>query len=226
MNENELKLLWQSTNKKLEESLTINKNNTEDIIRLKVQNFLSSMKPIKIFTLSIGILWVIVLGIVLVNLFVNAYDNVSLFFLYSATIQVLLTAIAVGIYINQLDLIYNIDFSKPVIVIQQKLSKLKLSTLAVTRILFLQLPVWTTFYWNEAMFEKGNLSLWVIQVIITLLFTYFSLWLFFNIKYENRNKRWFQFIFRGREWQPILQSMELINRIQNYQDQEIENASH
>ena len=226
MNENELKLLWQSTNKKLEESLTINKNNTEDIIRLKVQNFLSSMKPIKIFTLSIGILWVIVLVIVLVNLFVNAYDNVSLFFLYSATIQVLLTAIAVGIYINQLDLIYNIDFSKPVIVIQQKLSKLKLSTLAVTRILFLQLPVWTTFYWNEAMFEKGNLSLWVIQVIITLLFTYFSLWLFFNIKYENRNKRWFQFIFRGREWQPILQSMELINRIQNYQDQEIENASH
>ena len=226
MNENELKLLWQSTNEKLEESLIINKNNTDDIIRLKVQNFLSSMKPIKIFTLSIGILWVIVLGIVLVNFFVNAYHNVSLFFIYSATIQVLLTAIAVGIYINQLDLIYNIDFSKPVIVIQQKLSKLKLSTLTVTRILFLQLPVWTTFYWNEAMFEKGNLSLWVIQVIITLLFTYFSLWLFFNIKYENRNKRWFQFIFRGREWQPILQSMELINRIQNYQDEEIENASH
>ncbi len=154
----------------------------------------------------------------LVNLFGNAYDNVSLFFLYSATIQVLITTIAVAIYINQLDLIYNIDFSKPVIVIQQKLSKLKLSTLTVTRILFLQLPVWTTFYWNEARFEKGDVSLWVIQVIITLLFTYFSLWLFFNIKYENRSKSWFQLLFRGREWQPILQSMQLINEIQTYQD--------
>lgn len=226
MNENELKLLWQSVNKNLEDSLTINRKNTEDITRLKIQNFLSSMKPIKIFTIIVGILWVAILGIVLVNLFVYAYDKVSLFFLYSATIQVLLTGIAVAVYIYQLDLIYKIDFNKPVIFIQKKLSKLKVSTLNVTRILFLQLPVWTTFYWNEAMFENGNVSLWVIQGIITLLFTYFAVWLFFNIKYENRNRRWFQLIFRGKEWQPILQSMELLNQIEKYQDEGIENASH
>jgi hypothetical protein len=226
MNENELKLLWQSSNKKIEESLTINKNNSEDITRLKVQNFLSTMKPVKIFTLAIGILWIIMAGAVLANLFVNAYDKISLFFLYSAGIQVLITAIAVGIYIHQLDLIYNTDFSDSVIVIQQKLSKLKLSTLTVTRILFLQLPVWTTFYWNEALFENGNVSLWVIQIIITLMFTYLSLWLFFNIKYKNRNKRWFKLIFSGREWQPILQAMELIRRIENYKDPRRENGSH
>jgi hypothetical protein len=226
MNENELKLLWQSVNKNLVDSLTINRKNTEDITRLKIQNFLSSMKPIKIFTIIVGILWVAILGIVLVNLFVYAYDKVSLFFLYSATIQVLLTGIAVAVYIYQLDLIYKIDFNKPVIFIQKKLSKLKVSTLNVTRILFLQLPVWTTFYWNEAMFENGNVSLWVIQGIITLLFTYFAVWLFFNIKYENRNRRWFQLIFRGKEWQPILQSMELLNQIEKYQDEGIENASH
>lgn len=226
MNENELKLLWQSVNKNLVDSLTINRKNTEDITRLKIQNFLSSMKPIKIFTIIVGILWVAILGIVLVNLFVYAYDKVSLFFLYSATIQVLLTGIAVAVYIYQLDLIYKIDFNKPVIFIQKKLSKLKVSTLNVTRILFLQLPVWTTFYWNEAMFENGNVSLWVIQGIITLLFTYFAVWLFFNIKYENRNRRWFQLIFRGKEWQPIFQSMELLNQIEKYQDEGIENASH
>jgi hypothetical protein len=76
------------------------------------------------------------------------------------------------------------------------------------------------------MFENGNVSLWVIQGIITLLFTYFAVWLFFNIKYENRNRRWFQLIFRGKEWQPILQSMELLNQIEKYQDEGIENASH
>jgi len=217
MIENELKLLWQSTNKKLEDSITINRDNAEDITRLKVQNFLSSMKPIKIFTLIVGILWVSIVGVILVNLFVNAYEKVSLFFLYSAAIQVILSAISVTIYIYQLVLTYTIDYNEPIMVIQEKLSKLKRSTLTVTRILFLQLPVWTTFYWNETMFQNGSVFLWVIQGIITLLLTYCSLWLFLNIKYENRNKRWFQFIFSGREWQPILHSMELLNQIKNYE---------
>jgi hypothetical protein len=226
MNEDELKLLWQSANEKLEGSLKVNKKNTEDITRLKIQNFLSTMKPIKIFTLIAGILWVTVLGIVLVNLFVNAYDNMSLFFLYSATIQVLLTAISVTVYIYQLVLINKIDFSEPVLTIQGNLSKLKVSTLNVTRILFLQLPVWTTFYWNKKMFAAENLFLWILQGIITLSLTYLAVWLFFNIKYENRNKKWFQWIFRGKEWQPILQSMELLNQIEKYQERRDENASH
>lgn len=226
MNENELKLLWQSSNEKLEGSLKVNRKNTEDITRLKVQNFLSSMKPIKIFILIVGLLWVAVLGIVIVNLFVSAYDKVSLFFLFSASIQVLLTAIAVAVYIYQIDLINKIDFSETVLTIQEKLSKLKVSTLNITRILFLQLPVWTTFYWNEKMFATENLFLWIIQGIITLSLTYLAVWLFFNIKYENRNKKWFQWIFRGKEWQPILQSLELLNQIEKYQEHGDENASH
>lgn len=216
MDDINLKLLWQSAHKDLEKSLAINKKNTEDITRIKAQNFLSSMKPLKIFTLIVGICWVIVLGIVVIYLFINAYDSVSKFFLYSATIQVILSAIALFVYIYQIGLIYKIEFSEPVLVIQKKLNKLKVSTLNVTRILLLQLPVWTTFYWNETMFENGNVTLWVIQGIITLLSVFFSFWLFFNIKYENRNKRWFQLIFRGREWQPILQSIELLKQIEEY----------
>ena len=81
MNENELKLLWQSANEKLEDNFKVNRVNAEDITKMKVQGFLSSMKPAKIFTLIVGIVWVIILGIVLVNLFIHAYDKVSLFFL-------------------------------------------------------------------------------------------------------------------------------------------------
>lgn len=217
MNDQELKLLWQSANEKLESNLSVNKKNTEDITRFKAQNFLSSMKPVKIFTLIVGILWVGVFGTFLVNL-VASNSEVSLFFLFSAAIQVSLTAIAVVVYIYQLDLINKIDFSEPVLAIQEKLSKLKVSTLNVTRVLFLQLPVWTTFYWNEKMLTTGNWFLWTIQGIVTLSLTYLSVWLFFNINYENRNKRWFQWLFRGKEWQPMLQSMELLNQIEQYQN--------
>ena len=220
MNENELKLLWQTTNEKLNGSLRVNKKNTDDITRLKAQNVLSSMKPIKIFTLVVGIIWVIGLGSFLTNLIVNHLGEVSPFFLFSGTIQVLLTAITIGVYVYQIDIINKIDFSEPVLIIQENISKLKISTLNVTRLLFLQLPVWTTFYWNEKMFVTENWSLWILQCVVTLFFTYLALWLFFNIKYENRQKKWFQVIFSGKEWQPILQSMELLNQIKQYQEKD------
>lgn len=225
MNENEIKNLWQISNEKTESSLFISSKKTEEITRMKAKNMLSSMKPVKIFTLIAGILWTIILGFVIVNLFIHAYDKVSLFFLYSATIQELLTVIAIAVYIYQLKLIYKIDFSEPVLKIQENLSKLKMSTLAVTRVLFLQLPVWTTFYLSESIFVNGNLTLLIIQGIVTLTFTFTAIWLFISIKYENRNKKWFKLIFRGKEWQPILQAMEQISLIDIYKSQESENAN-
>ncbi|MDD2793503.1 MAG: hypothetical protein PHD73_10005 [Sediminibacterium sp.] len=218
MNEKELKSLWQSTNEKLESSLRVNKHNTENITRLKAQYVLVSMRPTKLFALTVGIIWVIGLGSFLGHLIINHLSSVNIFFLVSAIIQIFLTTFTIAVYIYQVDLISKIDFSEPVLAIQEKISKLKISTLNVTRLLFLQIPIWTTFYWNEKMFLAENWLLWIIQGIITISFTYVSLWLFFNIKYDNRNKKWFQLIFRGKEWQSILQSMELLNQIEQYQE--------
>jgi hypothetical protein len=133
--------------------------------------------------------------------------------------KVILSAVALLVYIYQIDLIYKIDFSMLVLVIQKKLNKLKVSTLNVTRILFLQLLVWTTFYWNKTMFENGNVTLWVIQGIITLLSVYFSFSLFFNIKYENRDKKWFKLIFNGQEWIPLMKSMEVLEKVEDYKNE-------
>lgn len=218
MDELELKKLWQATNLKLEESLVINRNISDEITKMKIHNFLGSMKPIKIFTLLIGILWVGITGTVVVNLFLFASANVNLFFLFSATIQIGLTAIALIIYIYQLIKIYEVDITDPILKTQKRLANLKTSTLWITRILILQLPVWTTFYWNSSMFENGNWLLWIIQGIVTLSFGYVAIWLFINIRYENKNKKWFKFIFNGMEWTPLIKSMELLEQIEDYKD--------
>lgn len=204
--------LWKSYDKKLEESLLFNRKNAEDITRLKVQSFLSSMKPLKVFTILVGIVWVAVGDLIIINLFTIANP----FFLISVAIQVLLTKLAIGIYIYQLILIHQVDISEPVLETQEKLSRLRSSTLWVTRILFLQLPVWTTFYLNESMLKNGNLWWYTLQIIITAVFTYMAIWLFFNIKYENRNKKWFRTIFKGREWDPVIKSMELLSQVNEY----------
>ena len=144
MNEIELKSIWQSYQSKIEQTLAINKQNTDEILKMKVHSLLSSMKPIKIFTLIAGLVWSIPLAFMLINVFIFSYSEVSLFFLYSASIQVLLTLIATIMYIYQLNLIYNIDFSTPILTMQERLAKLKISTHWAARILFLKLPDLTT----------------------------------------------------------------------------------
>lgn len=216
MNDFELKKLWQATNDKLEVSIVISKKNTDDITRVKVHSILDSMKPIKIFTVLAGILWVGIGVIILSSIYLNSFSEANKFFLFSVSIQVGLTAMALFVYLYQLITIYQVDITDPILRTQEKLSTLKMSTLWVTRILLLQLPVWTTFWWNETMLTDWGILQWVVILLFTISFTVIAVWLFFNIKFENRNKKWFQLIFSGKEWTPLMKSMELLEQLDDY----------
>ena len=216
MEEPELMNLWKSYDKKLEESLSLNRKNAEEITKMKVQSFVGAMKPWKIVTLLIGIGWVGLGSVIVTDLFLFAYAEVSKFFLFSASIQLLLTAIAIGVYVYQLILIQQVDSNEPVVKTQEHLAHLKSSTLWVARVLFLQLPVWTTFYLSESMFENGNVFFFIIQGVVTFSFAYVAFWLFFHIKPENKDKKWFRLIFDGQEWTPVLKSIALLHQIEDY----------
>ena len=211
MNDTDLKYLWQTGNNQIAISQKSDKTSLDKLTKRNVSHFLSSMKPIKIFTLLVGLLWVFSIGYVLIKLTINAYAQVSLYFLYSAYFQVMLTAVAVILYIIQLSTLYSIDFNKPVVILQKTLIKLKASTLNVTRILILQLPFWTTFYWNESIFKNGTLPLFILQGAVTISFTFLSLWLFFHLKFENADKWWFKLLLQGKEWEPIIASIDILN---------------
>ena len=211
MNDTDLKYLWQAGNEQIAISQKSDKTSLDKLTKRNVNHFLSSMKPIKIFTLLVGLLWVLGMGYVLIKLTINAYDQVSPYFLYSAFFQVMLTAMAVILYIIQLSTLYCIDFNKPVAILQKTLINLKASTLNVTKILILQLPFWTTFYWNESMFKNGTLPLFILQGAITISFTCLAIWLFFNLKYENADKWWFKLLLQGKEWEPLITSIGILN---------------
>jgi hypothetical protein len=212
MEDTEIINLWRSYGQKLEESLELNRKNAEEITRMKVRSFLASMKPLKIFTIVVGILWVGFVDLLIIKTFPAA----NWFFIVSAGIQVLLTKLAIIIYLYQLILIHQADITEPVLETQRKLASLKSTTLWIARILFLQLPVWTTFYWNKTMLLNGNTLLYVLQIMITGSFTFVAVWLFRNIKNENKDKKWFRLIFNGNEWTPMLKSIELLNQVKEY----------
>ncbi len=222
MEDKELINLWKAYDKKLEDNLSLNKKNAEDITKLKVQSFLSSMKPLKAFTIFVGILWIAFIdGVIFV-----AYQAGGTFLLLSALIQVILTKLAIGIYVYQLVLINNVDINDSILTTQEKIARLKSTTIWIARLLFLQIPVWNTFYWTEGLWANANIWVYLIQIPLTAAFTYLAIWLFINISYENRNKKWFQLIFNGKEWTPVMKSIEMLEQIERYKGEgEIEAVS-
>jgi hypothetical protein len=212
MEDNELKRMWTSLNEKQDVIIKVNKKIVENTTDLRVQSLLNSMKPIKIFTVGIGILWVIFLDTILINTFGIA----SLFFSISGIIQSLLTKLAIGVYLYQLITIQQVDISQPIMATQEKLSALKTSTLWVARILFLQLPVWSTFHLHKALFKTENLIPLIFQALCTLALTYLAVWLFVNINPKNKEKKWFKLLFEGKEWNPVIKSMELLEDLADF----------
>ena len=79
--------LWKSYESKLEDNLQLNRRNALDLTQIKLRSLLSSMRPIKVFTIVAGILWVALVDMIIVD----SFQTASLYFLISAIAQVLLT---------------------------------------------------------------------------------------------------------------------------------------
>ena len=211
MQESELIELWRSYDRKLEENLILNRRNAEAITLIKIRSVVSSMAPMKIFLIIASTLWLSFIGSVLYR----TYADVSPFFWYSMAIHAIILAFVIGVYIYQLVLIYQTDLSEALFNTQRRLARLKSSTLLIARLMFLHAPIWTTFSIPERIFE--NPGWMIIQIFVTVIFVIVALWFFFNIKYENRNKRWFAFIFRGNQWDPVIKSFEMLREIERYE---------
>jgi hypothetical protein len=69
------------------------------------------------------------------------------------------------------------------------------------------------------MMQNGNVWLWIMQIVVTLSFTFIGVWLFFSMKYKSKDKKWFKFIFREKEWGPVLKAMELSKKIAHFQQE-------
>lgn len=201
--------LWQNQQIELQKSLEINKELAREINTIKINHLLTSMRPIKLFALIVGVLWIILVD----GLLVATFHISSSYFFWSALMQTFITKIAVGIYLYQLVLIHQTDFSGSVVKVQQQLAKLTLSTLWVSRVLFLQLPLWAVFWWTDAFLKQLTPLSQSFLLATTMVFTALAIWLFLNIRMENSEKAWFRWIFRGKEWEPLAKAREMLGEI-------------
>lgn len=209
MNITELTELWQNQQVHLRQNMEMNKVLAKEVQTLKLQQLFASMRPIKIFTLVVGLLWVVFVDSILVA----TYGIASPYFFWSALLQSVITKVAIGVYLYQLILLYQTDVSHAVSAVQQRIAHLTLSTLWVTRILFLQLPLWTTFWWTESFINGISPLAKSLLFTVAILFTAAGLWMFINIRIENSPKTWFRWIFRGQEWDPLMKAKAVLEEL-------------
>ncbi|HET7118581.1 MAG TPA: hypothetical protein VFI29_18950 [Hanamia sp.] len=219
MNETELKDILDSYNHKIEEAKTLNLQSWvlnikcfETLQKQKAKSKLKSLINFKIFAVVLGILWVLFLG----YLFFHSLEMSKIFFLVSCGAIMICTSIAIVIYLYHIVLLSNINNSENVVKAQESIARLQLSTINVTRILFLQSPFYCTFWWSAPMIVNSPLAFWLISFPIALIFTLAAIWLYKNISIKNTNKKWFKVLFNSPEWNLLLKANHFLEEIHSF----------
>ncbi|RZK51591.1 MAG: hypothetical protein EOO87_17270 [Pedobacter sp.] len=205
--------LWKQYDEKLEKSLSLNQKILVELQQQKAKNALKPARNYKYIAVFVGLIYIALIAYFLYHLssFASIFINVSV------AIHLLVTIIAVGMYIRQLVLISEIDRSEDILQMQQKMAKLQSSTLKVIAVCFLQFPVFATWNINFDLINDRPLAFWLIQVPIVLLFTYIGIWFYKNINLKNINKRWFRMMFYGAEWNAILKSGKFMEELKEFE---------
>ncbi len=210
MEESQIIQLWKSYDARLEQSLSLNTRNFNEIRKMKASSALRPLKGIRWLGIVVGLIWSIFVG----TLTWYAWSVSAYFFVVSAIIHLIVTGIAVVFYIRHLMLIDQFDNSQTIVEAQEKLVMLRDSNLRVMGILFLQLPVFSTFYINVDWIIKSPLSFWAIQVPFVLIQLVLGIWLFRNLNSKNVDKKWFAWFVHKGEFASIKKAMSLLNEIE------------
>jgi len=219
MNDPELKELLESYNHQLQEAKVLNLQSWvlnlqcfESLQKQKAKSKLRSLINFKIVAVILGILWISFLGYLLYY----SMDMSKIFFVISAAAIIVCTLIAIIVYLNQIALISKINRGENVLKAQETIAHLKLSTINITRILFLQTPFYCTFWWSTEMIVNEPTAFWFISFPIALLFTFAAAWLYKNISIKNVHKKWFRILFNSPEWNSLVKANNFLQEIEEF----------
>ena len=219
MDDVQLNNILESYNQKLEQAQVLNMQSWvlnvqcfETLQKNKAHSKLKALINFKLFAVGLGILWVVFLCYI----FYFSLQRTSIFFLVSCGAVILFTSIAIIVYIHHIYLLSKINNSENVVSAQERISKLKLSTINISRILFLQSPFYCTFWWTTKMIVDAPFSFWFISFPVALLFTFASIWLYKNISIKNINKKWFKILFNSPEWNWLISANSFLDEINSF----------
>lgn len=205
-----LKNLWKAQEEKLDRTMKLNLFILESLQKQKAQSKLNSLARLKLVAVILGIVWALFLGLLIYG---NQLQNV--YFTVSVGMIMLITILAIAVYIKHIALIRQLDYSQSITDTQKKLSKLQASTFN-SRFILLQTPFYTTWFWSTQMINTG-IKFWLIAVPITLFFTLLTIWLYRNLTPGNMHKKWVKALIKNDpEHISIMEAQDFLNEIEEF----------
>ena len=197
MEETNFVLLWKEHYEKIDQSLAINKRLLSELLTEKAKSSIRSIVRVHAFGIIAGVIWLFFLGASLAIAVMN-YSSAANYFIVSIGAIFLINIKAVADYIRHLVLINSFRYDGSVRDIQDKLRLLRVSLIRHTRVTVLQLPFWSTFYLSAKWFprEAGMGSI-IVQVLVTVSFIWFALWLYRKLTPDKAGNKWVQFFLSG-----------------------------
>jgi hypothetical protein len=211
--------LWKEQYEKIDQSLAINKQLLKEVINQKAQSSLQSLIRFKLGGIIAAVIFLFFIGVVLFYA-IAYYSSAANYFIISMAVIFLINIKALYDYIKHLAWIDNIDYNGSITAIQQKLIKLQMSIVQHTRIMFLQLPFWTTFYLSSKWFPQNvGWGYVVFQCLSTALFAYLAYWLYKNITVQHANKKWVSAIINGSGGKYITKALDFYKEIERFKQE-------
>jgi len=208
--------IWKAQNTKTEQALALNLKLLREIADGKVQSVGRSLTVLKSTLLFFGVLYLIVLS-GLISFALSRYSPAWNYFIVSVAAIFAINLFAVITYIKHLVWLSEINYDGTIADIQQKLSKLQLSIIQLTRIMYLQTPFFTTFYLSSNWFPQ--LTPWpymLFQLILTGAAVYSSWWIFKNMKIEKMDNKLVKGLLNGSGRETVLKAMDFYKEIEEY----------
>jgi hypothetical protein len=207
-----LKDLWKAQDEKLERSLKLNLFLLNSMQKDKARSKLDKLARFKIFAVILGLVWCAFLGLLVYG---NNFKN--MYFEISVGAILLFSIYACAIYVKQIIFIKKLDYSDSIISTQKKLAKLQLSTINSTRILLLQLPFYTTWFYTVQLVML-DLTFQVISFSVTLVSILLAIWLYKTVRIENMHKKWLRtFMNMGPEYKSVTEASTFLSELEQFQ---------
>jgi hypothetical protein len=219
MEDRDLKNIWQSYDKKIAEAIALNAQSWAlnlscfaTIQQQKAASKTNALAKFKTRAIVLGIIWVLFL-----LFFVWGNQLQNLYFAVSLTALALFSAYAIIVYIKHIILIRQLEYDGNIIETQKKLAELQASTFKSTRILWLQMPFYTTWFWHSSWIHFDSPYFWLITFPITMFFTLLAVYLYKNIHAGNMHKKWVRsLMMAGPEYKNVMKSIKFLEEIEEF----------
>jgi hypothetical protein len=220
----ELKTMWQSNDKKLEQGLKLNEQHIEQIQTQKVVSNLTPLFRQRVLECVFHIAAIILLaGFLFNNLDETPYalSAIALLAFYTTT---LINAL------KQISLIKNMDFNNDLATMQSSLVNLQTHIVNYAKMIILFIPTFLAYptiitkiikdydvkiLADFDIIEKSNGSWWILQFWMFIVLIPLGIWFYKEVSYKNIDKAWVRNFIQKSSGKRVTKALEFLKELQD-----------